>query len=127
MDRFRKKTSELVDDVAAPAVDSARDTLGEIIDLLTDETSTAVGKVEKRVAKTARKNRKRIPALAASTIPGVVPKKAARLGRFWGFVWGALVGAAILYLFDPEKGEQRRKDLMTTLGIESGARGTRRS
>lgn len=42
-------------------------------------------------------------------------------GRFWlGLLAGVGLGAALLYLLDPDKGEQRRQDLMGMAGSLGG-------
>lgn len=44
-------------------------------------------------------------------------KKRGRGGRFWfGILLGGTLGAAAFYLFDPEKGEERRQGLLGAAG-----------
>lgn len=118
MNRFKGKTKELVDEAtSSDFVGDVRAKIDEIAMLLTpdEDVKDTVGK---KAAKAAKKAQKQIPDMATGVIPGIVPKKKARRKSLWGFIWGALIAGALVYFFDSEKGEERRNQLMTTLGIE---------
>lgn len=92
---------------------NVRDTIDRTTDFAAKKMAPVVEQMEARLAD--------LPETAIRHIPGAVTAKRSRRTSMLGFLAGAAVGAAAFYLFDPQRGADRRQALKSRLGMNGTA------